>query len=209
MSRHDDRDRTLALAGLFQAAALADDLARNGRCDERAMQHSLDSLFEFDPESVAAVFGGVEGVAAGLAVLHGQLTQTSQRRLEVARYSIALLHHGDKLRNNPARLADLGKELEALHEKTRQFELGDSSLHAQLARIYQDQISPIEPRIMIRGEPLYLQNPQVAEQIRSLLLAGIRAAILWRQCEGKRWQLLLSRRKVADTAQMLLDSKAD
>jgi high frequency lysogenization protein len=39
--------------------------------------------------------------------------------------------------------------------------------------------------------------------IRASLLAGIRAAILWRQTGGKRWQLLLNRKKIAQLANQL------
>ena len=50
-------DRTLALAGLFQAARLAQTLAREGRADEPAFAASLKSLFSFDAENVAEVYG--------------------------------------------------------------------------------------------------------------------------------------------------------
>lgn len=203
---HNDRDRTIALAGVFQAARLAHDMARDGRCDSSAANHTLDSLFEFDPDSVESVYGGLNGVMLGLRTLLTQISEPGQRNLEIARYVIALAHHGDKLLGDKKRLSELGHELEVLKEKSTLFDPRDFSRSAQLAMLYTEHISPIEPRIMVRGEPLYLQNPKIAEQIRGLLLAGIRAAILWRQCQGKRWQLLLKRRKTADIAHALLDS---
>ena len=42
----------------------------------------------------------------------------------------------------------------------------------------------------------HLQQPNNAAKIRALLLTGIRAARLWRQLGGHRWQLLFSRRKL-------------
>lgn len=205
MSQHDERDRTIALAGVLQAAHLVTELARNGRCEAQAEERSLESLFEFDPASVEAVFGGLEGVSDGLRTLHKQLTQPAQRNLELTRYAVALIHHGDKLLKDRDRLSELGQELERFKEKRTLFGLSDTSQSAQLARLYQDHISSIEPRIMIRGEPIYLQNPSIAEQIRALLLAGIRAAVLWRQCKGQRWQLLLKRKKTAELTLALLD----
>jgi high frequency lysogenization protein len=59
---------------------------------------------------------------------------------------------------------------------------------------------------MVRGEPLHLQNPDNATRIRVALLAGIRAAVLWRQTGGKKWQLLLRRRAIAASARDLVDS---
>jgi len=41
-----------------------------------------------------------------------------------------------------------------------------------------------------------LQQPAVAQEIRSLLLAGVRFAWLWLQLGGRRWQLILQRRPV-------------
>ncbi len=205
MSRHDDRDRTIALAGVLQAAHLVTELARNGRCDAQAEASSLESLFEFDPASVEGVYGGLAGLSDGLRTLHRQLTQPAQRNLELTRYAVALIHHGDKLLKDRDRFSNLGQELERFKEKRTLFGLGDSSQSAQLARLYQEYISSVEPRIMIRGEPLYLQNPSIAEQIRTLLLAGIRAAVLWRQCQGQRWHLLVKRRKITEMALALLD----
>jgi high frequency lysogenization protein len=206
MSQHDDRDRTLALAGIFQAAHLVAKLARNGQCDQGAAAHSIQSLFEFDPASVEAVFGGLAGVELGLRTLLTQLDQPGQRDLEVARYMVALIHHANKLLSDRERFTALGSDLEILEQKTNDYELGELSRSAQLARLYQQHISPVQPQIMVRGEPLYLQNPQIAGQIRSLLLAGIRASVLWRQCAGKRWHLLTKRRRIADIATALLDS---
>jgi len=37
-----------------------------------------------------------------------------------------------------------------------------------------------------------------------LLLAGIRATLLWRQCGGSRWKLLFFRKKIQDEAKFLL-----
>ncbi|MNJ04984.1 High frequency lysogenization protein HflD [compost metagenome] len=42
----------------------------------------------------------------------------------------------------------------------------------------------------------FLQQASNASKIRALLLAGIRAARLWRQLGGHRWQLVFSRRKL-------------
>lgn len=205
-ARHDDRDRTLAMAGLFQAAHLVTALARNGQCDQQVAKHTIDSLFEFNPDTVETVYSGIAGVEDGLRTLVTQLEQPAQRDLEIARYVIALIHHGDKLLKDRKRFEALGQDLETLKEKSTLFDLGEFSRNAQLARLYQQYISPVQPQIMVRGEAMYLQNPQVAEQLRSLLLAGIRAAVLWRQCGGVRWQLLTKRRRTAEISRHLLET---
>jgi len=45
-----------------------------------------------------------------------------------------------------------------------------------------------------------LPNDDNAAKIRALLLAGIRAAVLWQQLGGSRWKLFWSRRKYVATA---------
>ena len=52
----------LALSGVFQAARLARDIARDGSCDARAFTASREALFEFEPTSVESVFGGRQGI---------------------------------------------------------------------------------------------------------------------------------------------------
>jgi high frequency lysogenization protein len=206
MTKYSVTDRVTALGGIFQAARLARDIARTGVCDAGAFEASRESLFEFEPDSVAAVFGGNQGVKYGLRTLHTQLEKPQQRDLEIARYVVSLLNLADRLRAKPESMRNLYDELSALARKRDQFELGDSVQHEQLARIYQDGISVLGPRIMIRGEPLHLQNPDNATRIRVALLAGIRAAVLWRQAGGKKWQLLLRRRAIATSARELVDS---
>ena len=59
-------------------------------------------------------------------------------------------------------------------------------------------------QIMVRGEPLYLQNSELAGQIRAMLLTGIRAAVLWRQCGGTKWSLLFGRRNYVNECEALM-----
>ena len=195
----------IALAGIFQAARLTRDIARTGVCDAQAFGVSRDSLFDFAPTTVAAVFGGIHGVSHGLHALRKQLDRPDQRDYEIARYAISLINLADRLRTRKGRMQQLYEKLAEFEGRHEQFELGDSVRHEQLAQIYQDEISTLGPRIMVRGEPLQLQNPDNATRIRVALLAGIRAAVLWRQAGGKKWQLLLRRRAIAAMARDLID----
>ena len=61
MSR--ERDQVLALAGVFQAAALAQQLARRGYEEEEPFEASVRSLFIKDAINTASVFGGESGLA--------------------------------------------------------------------------------------------------------------------------------------------------
>ena len=65
---------------------------------------------------------------------------------------------------------------------------------SNLADNYKNTVSTIKPQIMVAGTEGYLQMPENAEKVRALLLAGIRSAVLWRQCGGSRWQILFQRK---------------
>jgi high frequency lysogenization protein len=203
MTRYVEADRTAALGGVFQSARLGRDIARNGICDAAAFEASRESLFDFTPASVIAVFGGAQGITLGLQSLTKQLAHPEQRDLEVSRYVIALLHLTDRLMRSGPAMQRLRDDLTALARRRAHIELAESVQHEQLAQIYQDRISVLGPRIIVRGEPLHLQNPENTARIRVALLAGIRAAVLWRQAGGKKWQLLLRRRTIIATAREL------
>ena len=57
---------------------------------------------------------------------------------------------------------------------------------------------------MVNGDPVHLNNSENANRIRALLLAGIRAATLWRQSGGGRLTLLLRRNPLLLETRMLL-----
>jgi high frequency lysogenization protein len=201
---YTDSDRVLALAGVFQAAQLTAEAARLGQTDSAALNACVHSLYEFNPDSVAEVFDGVAGVEMGLRGLVRQLDEPEKRDLEITRYVISLLQHERRLHHEPERLTAIGRELEELGDRRAQFGFETGTHLAQLAEIYQRHISPLSPPILVKGEALHLQNPDLAARIRTALLAGIRAAMLWRQCGGRRWQMLFLRRRLAHTGRALL-----
>ncbi len=200
----NDRDRCIALAGLFQAAELARQVARHGMADANAIGSSIYSLFQTDPPSVEAVYGGSQGIVLGLETLLRQLAGGRDRDLETTRYVIALLHLERKLSRRRPMLAEIARGLEQTAARLDHFPMSHSNITAGLAGIYSQTISTLQPRIMVQGEPLYLQNPENVNRIRALLLAGIRSALLWRQCGGGRLQVLLRRSRLSQAARTLL-----
>ena len=72
-----------------------------------------------------------------------------------------------------------------------------------LADLYQETISTLGKRIQVSGNPEILQQPGVADSIRTLLLAGVRFGWLWQQMGGSRWQLILNRKQVLTALQSL------
>lgn len=208
MSRkYTDRDHALILGGVFQAARLTFELARYGRTVDEALEASVASLFQTTPESVQAVFGGPTQLTLGLHHFVTQLESPADRNPELTRYSIRLLQLGRKLSLDKQKMASLGTDLEDFESRIDAFEFEKHTQYSQLAKIYQDHISGLSPRIMVQGEPLHLENPDIAARIRCALLAGVRAAHLWYQCGGKRWHLLTRQRRLLSATHELLEEE--
>ena len=201
------RDQALALAGLFQAAYLVQQVARTGMAEVSAMQASINSVFARSAESVAAVYGGAGGVALGLEVLLAQLTPRSgARNLELTRYVVALLHHERTLSSRKEILDAIGERLDKLQVQANYFSTSHSNVLASLAGIYSDTLGKLTPRIVVYGEQGHLADPDNVNRVRALLLAGIRSAVLWRQKGGSRLKLLWNRRAILEQARELRTS---
>ncbi len=201
-----DQDQIIALAGIFQAASLTHQIAHSGIADATAMEASIYSLFQIDAESVAAVYGGTERIQTGLQALCREMDAINLQGSEVMRYTLTLIHLEQKLGKNPAMQQQIADAIRCAAGKLDHFPMLHSNIIAQLADTYAATISTLHPRIMVNGEPAHLQNSDNANKIRALLLAGIRSAMLWRQCGGSRMKLLIGRRKTLHLARQLLET---
>jgi high frequency lysogenization protein len=201
---YSDQDRTLALAGIYQAASLVQQIARHGVADADAMASSVHSLFQIDAASVAEIFGGANGLNYGLKQLHRQLSGEIRRDNEITGYLLNLIHLQRKLSRQRHRTQKIQQGILQTKERLAHFPELHQNILAALADIYANHISTLQPRIMVSGEPVYLQNPDNVNRIRTLLLAGIRAAMLWWQLGGRRRQVLFNRSKYSELAHVLL-----
>jgi high frequency lysogenization protein len=203
---HTERDRLIALAGIYQAALCVRQVARQGTVDTDLMEPCIYSLFQTEAADVPAVFGP-KGVAPGARVLVGQLAGGEPRDLELTRYVVELLKRERMLASRQVIVGTIADGIEAARAKLDHFPLLHPNLLAHLADVYEQTVSRMEPRIMVRGEPLYLQNPDNQSRIRAMLLAGVRAAWLWRQVGGSRWQILLRRKRLLEAGRDYLRSQ--
>ena len=197
-------NQTIALAGIAQAAALVQQLATTGTADNQAMQASIGSLIKIDSDSAEDIFGGLTGVKFGLEQLQEQLIGKSISNPEQARYSASLVYLEKQLSKIPKMLDTIRKGIEKAGNQAQHFDLLHENVLANLGDLYHSTISTLQPRIMVNGEPVYLANADNVNKIRALLLAGIRSALLWRQCGGSRWKFLFHRKKLQDEIQRLL-----
>ena len=200
----NEQDRLLALAGIFQAAQLVDQVAKKGVADADAIETCIFSIFQTDAENIEAVFHDRSHLKTGLESIIQQMMENHSSRIEVTRYVLQLMHLSGKLSKKPDKLKALSEGIELAKSRTESFPITHANILAQLAELYTDNISRLSTRIMVNGEPLHLNNPDNVHKIRALLLAGIRAAWLWHQCGGKRRHMIFSRKKIFAQAQELL-----
>ncbi|MBS3803419.1 MAG: high frequency lysogenization protein HflD [Oleiphilaceae bacterium] len=197
-------DQTLALAGVFQAATLVQQVAHQGQCAESSLETSMRSLFATNPESTLAVYGELKDLREGLAALVSVLSQQSQRQdVDILRYGLNLIQLESKLNKNPEMLEMVAQRIDQARHTARHFGYTHTNLIANLASIYADTISTFKMRIQVTGDPKQLQIEDNAARVRALLLAGIRSAVLWRQTGGRRWHLIFFRGKIIAKAREL------
>jgi high frequency lysogenization protein len=197
------KDRVLALAGLLQSIRLVQDMANNGQAETRPLAACVDSLFRFDADSTEEVYGGAAALEPGLRRVIAQL-DGSDRDSAQTRMAMNVLHLERRFAASAEVAAELQRRLEETQRDRQPWEPTHPAVLSRLGEIYADLISPLGPRVMVQGNPVYLAQPGVVAEVRAALLAALRSAVLWRQLGGSYWDLLLSRRAMVEIAQGLL-----
>lgn len=198
-----NEERVLALAGLFQACALAQQLANNGRCDEGAMEASVASVFRIDAPSVVGVYGNISNVRLGLRNLVSQLDE-SDHDMAITKMVVTVMRLERSLSARPGLLEKLQQGIVAAQRQVEHFGQQSTQVTGRLAELYASTLSTLKPRVMVSGNPQQLQQAAVVEKVRTNLLAAVRSAVLWRQIGGRQWQLILYRRQCSMLARGLL-----
>jgi high frequency lysogenization protein len=195
------KDRTLAFAGLAQSASLVRQIADTGDAETAPLSACIQTLFRFDADSVEAVYGGANTLRPGLRALVEQFDGSSAERdpallrlmtsvLRVERSYSGSRGLGDKVRQG----------LEQIARQCEHWGPTHPTVLTRLGELYAATISGLRPRIMVQGNPVYLQQPAVVAEIRAILLCALRSAVLWRQLGGSQWDLYLRRAQMLDAA---------
>ncbi|MFQ3786819.1 high frequency lysogenization protein HflD [Halomonas sp. A29] len=185
--------QALALAGVFQAASLVDELARTGQVDSRPWETLIRATLDTDPESFEAIYGGhPNNLRRGLEVLEAVVGR-KQANPVVLRYGFSLLLLMNKLRTDNDMMASLGQHLNRIQGQAEHFGATHENVIASLGEAYQQTLSTLKTRIVVQGDPSMLQSRMMPERVRAILLGGIRFALLWHQQGGRRWKLVFQR----------------
>jgi high frequency lysogenization protein len=199
-------DRVIALAALVQAASLVQQIAETGKSNSSEVNTMLSSLLVKDAPDTTAVYGELSALNTGIRELNKQLSKKKEQKdVVLLRYVISLLHLERQLAKHPEMLDIISKELAELPKQIDYFgDIMAPQVIARMADIYQRTLSQLKPRIQVFGDQHFLEQPDNVNKIRALLLSGIRAAVLWRQKGGRRWQIILQPGKILDTASKLI-----
>jgi high frequency lysogenization protein len=200
------QEQLIALGAVFEAAFLVDKIAKSGQINEAALGCMLGSLLIRDPQNTLEVFGGDDlNLRDGYRALVSALERDpAALQREPLRYALALLGLERKLAKRDDLLQVIGSRLDQIQLQVQHFGLVHDNVIAASGSLYQDTLSTFPQRIQVQGDVRHLQQPSNASKIRAILLAGIRAARLWRQLGGHRWQLVFCRRKLLNELYPLL-----
>lgn len=194
-------NQVLPLAGLLHATSLVRQLAHEGRVDEAQFACAIEPVLRLEPDSVEAVYGGAACRHGMITVLKAQLAgDANARDLEATRYSATLMHLERKLAARDDLMQTLREGLELARSQARHFSATHDNVIARLADLYANTVSQLQPKVLVQGDPRYLEEPGTANRVRALLLAGMRSVVLWRQCGGSRLKLVLGRGRLLRAA---------
>ncbi len=197
------KDRVIALAGLLQAIEQVQLMANQGQAQTDPLQTCIGSLFVFDAADSESIYGNRHQLKPGLKRLQKQLDGGAGRDDSLTRIALNMLHLERQFNRHPDVMAAVHAELENLRADAEHKALTHPEVLAALGRLYAEKVSPLGPKIMVQGNPVYLAQTQVVAEVRATLLAGLRAAVLWRQMGGSYWDFLLSRGRMAQAVSEL------
>lgn len=208
---------TRALAALYQCCAQITRVANTGFWDENAAAAVIRAVGITDPKTVNDIytadslkvgFGLTAKIFSGSSAFKREqdpleLLETMSLGNKIMGLSAALTSR-DKVYNELSRLIDTFHD--RMVAENPGFFNGEKpavlryDVIKECATIYQSLISPNFPRLMIPGVPACLSVNENQDKIRALLLAAIRAYVLWEQLGYSRLLLWFHRGRIARCA---------
>lgn len=200
------QQRLIALAAVFESAYLVAQLAK-GESHNDAIATLIHSLFVFNPDSTADVYDNkLHHLNDGLLVLSKlSNNRTDDNSVEVIRYALSLLALQKQLDKDPQMLDIIRARLNHIEFNKTHFSNDILQLTSSISGLYQDTISTLKFRIQVSGDMNHLQQTAVSDKVRTLLFAGIRSAMLWRQLGGNKWQIIFGRGDIEKISRELLE----
>ncbi|MEM7304741.1 MAG: DUF489 family protein [Pseudomonadota bacterium] len=198
-------NRTIALAGVHLALSNVQRIAWYADYHYSDIDTSIRSLFVRSPENYLDVYGTLENLKPGLSALNASFREKHDKQaLERARYMVNLMLLSKKLSKDNVLGKQVSTTLDMLEDAASDLDQQRDYIIEKIAQLYQNTLSKINPRIIVYGKPEFLNNADNAATIRTLLLSGLRSALLWYQAGGGQLNLLLGKAKYLKTIDQML-----
>ncbi|MGY0633032.1 high frequency lysogenization protein HflD [Luteimonas sp. A478] len=189
------QERVLALAGLAQALKQVRRIAETGQADAAVLGTALQSVLRMDAASAEDVYGGAEFVRPGLRLLHGYFNNLPDDE-QLPKLALAVMQLERRFINDGEMVQRVQRGIAAANIEAARTSPTHPEVLSSLGTLYADTVSHLRPRVMVQGNPHYLGQADIVSEIRAVLLAAVRSAVLWRQMGGSYLDFLLRRKQL-------------
>ncbi|GAA4865641.1 high frequency lysogenization protein HflD [Luteimonas vadosa] len=197
-------DRALALAGLAQALHQVRRVADTGQVDAAVLETAMRSVFRIEADSPLDVYGAVDALAPGLRLVQRYLGSRGEDQL-LPRLALSVTQLERRFVREEQIATRVRDGILAAEPAADRLGHAHPEVLATLGNLYAETVSHLRPRILVQGNPHYLGQPDIVAEIRAILLAALRSAVLWRQVGGSMWDFLLRRRQLQQAIESVRD----
>ena len=192
------QQQMLALSGVMLACKLVDEIAQYGKIDNDELTLAVSATLNLTPNSTDELYSPRAMLARGILDLSTLLDRGNLEHKGInsnqLRYMMSILHLTAKFSKNSQKQTELSNMLKKSNQQKEYF--GDfchTAVIGSLANAYKECLSSFKFRIQVTGDANILQQERYADQVRALLLFGVRSAFLWQQLGGHRWHLIFKK----------------
>lgn len=199
-----NRQQLLSLAAVVQCGILVQRMARTGSADENNLARMVRTALSLDTPDTDTLYDGVSDIHRGLEMIVSVgAARPAAEQVDILRMTNGALQLQGSLRDSDLFRDKLGRRLAKLDFGSKPVPYADDVYFA-LNDIYTETLSQLRPSIVVNGAQGHLQSAVLVAKVRSALLAAVRNAWLWHQVGGRRWHLLVFRRRYAELARAVL-----
>ena len=198
-------ERVFALAGLAQALRQVRQIAETGQADSAVLTTATDSVFRVDADTPVEVYGDELALRPGMQLLLDYFTNSGEAKDELLpRLALAVIQLERRFTREDITAQKVHEGILALVPTAERLGSAHPDVLSSLGGLYADTVSHLRPRVMVQGNPHYLGQAAIVSEIRAVLLAALRSAVLWRQLGGSLWDFVLRRRALVGSVQSQL-----
>lgn len=183
----------ISLSAIFQCAYYVNILAQEDIKDDVRINKLINTSLVNDANSYQELYGDrtnlFNGASTIVKILRGD---TTNELINIQKYVISLSILEKNIQREVNKYKSFQNELDSTNYK--KLDTGVENHISYLSNLYVKYFSPLKPRVIVIGKSVYLEKNALF--IRSLLLAGIRASMLWRLSGGSKWHFLMYRKKI-------------